>query len=144
MTEHSGQVAFPGGRADPGDVDAVATALREAHEEIGLDPRDVRILGKLQDFLTITNYRVTPLVGVIPWPYQLRPAQDEVSRIFTIPLPWLADPSNREERLRSLPIPGHSITVIHFKAYDNEILWGASASMLVALLDILNSHAIGA
>lgn len=138
MAEHSGQVAFPGGRADPGDADATATALREAHEEIGLNPGDVRILGGLQDFLTITNYRVTPMVGLIPWPYRLRPAGDEVSRIFSIPLSWLADPGNREERQRNLPVPGLTATVIHFKSYDNEVLWGASASIMVALLKILD------
>ena len=68
LPEHSGQVAFPGGRADPDDPDLETTALREAYEEIGLLPADVRILGRLYDFLTITNYLVTPIVGVIPWP----------------------------------------------------------------------------
>jgi len=86
LPEHSGQVAFPGGRADPEDLSLEQTALRESYEEIGLKPQDVRILGRLQDYLTITNYRVTPIVGVMPWPYELYPAEAEVSRVFTIPL----------------------------------------------------------
>ena len=90
MPEHSGQVAFPGGRADPEDTDPEQTALREAYEEIGLRPSDVHLLGRLQDYLTITNYQVTPVVGVIPWPYDLHPAEEEVSRVFAIPLDWLA------------------------------------------------------
>ncbi len=89
LAEHGGQVAFPGGRADPQDRDSVETALRETDEEIGLKPGDVRVLGQLNHFLTITNYHVTPLVGVIPWPYPFQRAESEVARIFSIPLEWL-------------------------------------------------------
>jgi 8-oxo-dGTP pyrophosphatase MutT (NUDIX family) len=137
LPEHSGQVAFPGGRADPGDTSPEQTALREAEEEIGIDPEDVRILGRLHDYLTITNYRVTPVVGVIPWPYPLRLANEEVSRAFTIPLDWLADPANHEERQRRLPSPHSPVFVIYFEPYDGEVLWGASARFTLALLDIL-------
>ena len=137
LPEHSGQVAFPGGRADPEDPNLETTALREAYEEIGLSPADVRILGRLYDFLTITNYLVTPVVGVIPWPYPLRLSTEEVSRVFTIPLDWLADPQNREEQLRSLPPPYNPVPVIYFHPYHGEVLWGASATFTVALLKIL-------
>jgi 8-oxo-dGTP pyrophosphatase MutT (NUDIX family) len=138
LPEHSGQVAYPGGRADPEDTSPEQTALREAYEEIGIRPVDVHILGRLQDYLTITNYRVTPVVGVIPWPYHLHPAEDEVSRIFTIPLDWLAQPENHEERLRTLPPPHLPAQVVYFHSYDNEVLWGASARMTLNLIKALD------
>lgn len=137
LPEHSGQVAFPGGRFDLGDTSPEQTALREAEEEIGLQPKDVRILGRLHDFLTITNYLVSPVVGRIPWPYRLRLAGHEVSRAFTIPLAWLADPGNREERQRELPPPYPPVSVIYYHPYDGEILWGASARFAMTLLEIL-------
>lgn len=133
---HSGQVAFPGGRRDSSDPSIEAAALREAQEEIGLDPADVHIIGRLQDFITITNYQVTPIVGFIPWPYPLEPSPDEVSRTFTIPLDWLMDPANREEKQKK--IPGHEPhPVIYFKPFDDEVLWGASALFTLNFLDAI-------
>jgi len=137
LPEHSGQVAFPGGRSDPGDTSPEVTALREAHEEIGLAPQDVVVLGRLHDFVTITNYQVTPVVGVIPWPYSFHLAEEEVSRIFTIPLKWLAQSANFEERWRSLPAPYEPIPVIYYKEYDGETLWGASARFTLLFLNCL-------
>ena len=139
LAEHSGQVAFPGGRADPEDSDPEITALREADEEIGLAPGDVRILGRMRQFRTITNYCVTPVVGVIPWPYPLRLANEEVSRAFIIPLNWLADPANREIEQRELP-PYGTVSVIFFHPYDGEVLWGASARFTMSLLEVLTCN----
>jgi 8-oxo-dGTP pyrophosphatase MutT (NUDIX family) len=138
LPEHSGQVAFPGGRADPGDTSSEYTALREAFEEIGLQPKDVHVLGQLRKYLTITNYLVTPVVGVIPWPYPLQLETCEVSRVFTIPLVWLMDPSNHEERPRQLSETGLPVNVIYFKHYDGELLWGASARLILALIRVLS------
>jgi 8-oxo-dGTP pyrophosphatase MutT (NUDIX family) len=137
LPEHSGQVSFPGGRADAQDLNLEMTALRETWEEIGVHPSDVKVLGRLPRFLTITNYLVTPIVGQIPWPYPLRPASAEVSRIFTISLDWLADPQNHEERLRALPEPFAPISVIYFREYDSEVLWGATARFTLTFLNIL-------
>jgi len=137
LPEHSGQVAFPGGQADPQDSSAEFTALREAQEEIGLNPGHVRLLGRLPVLFTITNYLVTPVVGMLPWPYPLRPANEEVARIFTIPLAWLADRANYEERLRPLPPPNPPIPVVYFRTYDGELLWGASARIVLTLLHML-------
>lgn len=137
LPEHSGQVAFPGGRADPEDDSPEITALREAQEEINLSPNDVRILGKLREIRTISNYCVMPIVGKIPWPYEFRLAQEEVSRVFTIPLEWLADPNNHEIRYRELPPPHSPVPVIYFNYYDDELLWGISAEITLIFLESL-------
>jgi 8-oxo-dGTP pyrophosphatase MutT (NUDIX family) len=141
LPEHSGQVAFPGGRTDPGDPSPEGTALREACEEIGLQPEDVKILGRLGSYLTITNYLVTPIVGVIPWPYTLQLESREVSRAFTIPLEWLMDPANYEERPRYLPATNQPVNVIYFEYYDGELLWGASARLTLAFIHALTHPA---
>lgn len=134
---HSGQVAFPGGGADPQDHGPLDTALREAQEEVGLNPRHVQILGRLHDFVTITGYQVTPVVGLVPYPYTFQEEASEVSRVFTIPLPWLADSRNRRSELRHLPSPYEPLPVIYYQPYDGELLWGASARFTVRLLEIL-------
>ncbi len=134
---HSGQVAFPGGRSDADDRDAVSTALREAREEIGVDSQNIEILGALNDHITITNYRVTPVVGVLTRPFTPRLAAQEVSRAFTIPLEWLAEPANHEIRERDLPPPHGAISVIYFREYDREVLWGASARITLHLIKAL-------
>ena len=105
VAEHQGQVAFPGGRAEATDSSPESTALREAQEEIGLDPSQVRILGRMNRLRTITNYCVTPIVGVIPWPFPIQLEEIEVSRVFSIPLEWLADPDHHEIRYRTVPEP---------------------------------------
>jgi 8-oxo-dGTP pyrophosphatase MutT (NUDIX family) len=133
---HSAQVAFPGGRLDPGETNAEQAALREAREEIALDTSGVRLLGHLEDFVTISNYQVTPVVGVIPWPTELHPDPREVQRIFTIPLIWLADPKNREERERVTP-DGQTVNVVYFKQYDKELLWGVTARITLNFLQAL-------
>jgi 8-oxo-dGTP pyrophosphatase MutT (NUDIX family) len=137
LPEHSGQVAFPGGRADPEDSTPEITALREAQEEINLSPNDVTMLGRLQELRTISNYCVLPVVGRITWPYNFILAREEVSRVFTIPLEWLADPKNHEVHFRELPSPYSPIPVIYFKRFDGELLWGVSAEITINLLQSL-------
>lgn len=133
---HSAQVAFPGGRLDPGETSAQEAALREAREEIALNTSEVRLLGHLEDFVTISNYQVTPVVGVIPWPTRLLPDPREVQRVFTIPLSWLANPENREERERVAP-DGQTLKVVYFKQYEKESLWGVTARITLNLLSAL-------
>lgn len=143
VAEHQGQVAFPGGRADPTDTTPEMTALREAREEVGLDPIQVRILGRMNSLQTISNYIVTPIVGVIPWPFPVQLESTEVSRVFSIPLDWLADPRHHEIRHRTLP--EHFTNILHrekhpdiyFQPYQDELLWGVSAEMTLRLIDIL-------
>lgn len=143
VAEHQGQVAFPGGRADPTDTTPEMTALREAHEEVGLDPTQVRILGRMGSMWTISNYLVTPIVGVIPWPINIQLEETEVSRVFSIPLDWLADPTHHEVRYRTIPsqiakvLHRESHPVIYFQPYNDEILWGVSAEITLRFIDIL-------
>ena len=134
---HSGQVAFPGGRFDPDDHNAEITAKRETFEEIGIKPEDVRVLGRLRDLVTITGYQVTPIVGVIPWPYPTTLQPQEVEKIFTIPLRWLAEPRNRVVMQRELKVKGESVPVIYFNQYSEEVLWGASGRITMLLLEAL-------
>ena len=135
LPEHSGQVAFPGGRADPEDDSPEETALREAHEEINLSPQDVQVLGRLRELRTISNYCVQPIVGKIPWPYDFLLAKEEVSRVFTIPLEWLADQGNHSIQYRELPDSHSPVPVIYFDRYDGELLWGVSAEITLNFLE---------
>jgi len=137
LPEHAGQVAFPGGRADPEDNSHEDTALREAKEEINLSPNDVQLLGRLRELRTISNYCVQPIVGKIPWPYNFKLAKEEVSRIFTMPLEWLADPKNHTIQYRDLPPPHPPVPVIYFEKYDGELLWGVSAEITLNFLESL-------
>ena len=143
VKHHKGQVCFPGGRSDPEDPSPEATALREAFEEIGLGASHVRILGRMDEFVTITNYLVTPVVGVIPWPYTFTLEPKEVSRVFTIPMDWLADSNNYEIRQRELPpdfpVPPRfgSLQIVRFKPYHGEVLWGATAEATLRLIERL-------
>lgn len=133
VESHKGQVSFPGGACDEGETTPEQTALREADEEIGLRPNDVRVLGRLTTLITITYFRVTPVVGVIKWPNVFRVGEHEVARIFTIPLAWLANPMNRWE----FEMPGRNRSLIAYHPYDGELLWGATAKMTVDFLKVL-------
>ncbi len=137
VEHHKGQVSFPGGGCEVGELTPEQTALREAEEEIGIKPGDVRLLGKLNDVLTITHYRVTPVVGVIPWPFEIHTEPAEVERVFTLPLAWLADPDNWEERLITPTGSLRSFPVIYYHQYNGEILWGATARMTHNFLSVL-------
>jgi 8-oxo-dGTP pyrophosphatase MutT (NUDIX family) len=137
VEHHKGQVSFPGGRCDAAESTPEATAQREAGEEIGLKPDDLQILGRLNDVVTITHYRVTPVVGVMPWPYPVRLEPAEVARVFTIPLPWLADRQNWEELPFSVEGIPRPIPVVTYLKYDGETLWGASARMTLNFLSVL-------
>lgn len=133
VESHKGQVSFPGGACDEGETTPEQTALREADEEIGLHPDDVRVLGRLSNLITITYFRVTPVVGVVKWPTVFRVGEHEVARIFTIPLAWLADPLNRWQ----FEMPGRSRSLIAYHPYDGELLWGATARMTMDFLNVI-------
>ncbi|OOZ36356.1 NUDIX hydrolase [Solemya velesiana gill symbiont] len=134
---HSGQVAFPGGRIDPVDADETAAALRESHEEIGLKAGDIHVLGQLSSYRTVSNYLVTPVVAEINWPLEFKPDPSEVSRVFSIPLHWLAEPGNHVVNQRYLHGFDVAMPVYYFDRYDNELLWGVTAKITVGFLRLI-------
>jgi 8-oxo-dGTP pyrophosphatase MutT (NUDIX family) len=134
---HSGEVAFPGGRAEEGDPDPVATALREAREEIGLDPTQVRVLGRMRPLRTVSNYLVTPVVGHLRWPQTLTPDPKEVAEVFSLPLDWLGDASRRSVRIWPAPDHPQAREVIFYEERDGRLLWGISARITLNFLDCL-------
>ncbi len=135
--DHRGQVSFPGGRIDPHDSGPEEAALREAQEEIGLEPKDVELLGRLDSLLTVTQFLITPVVAKIPWPYRFTPNPTEVAEVFGVPITWLSNPANLEARRRQPLIPGRSVLVYYFRPFHGNVLWGASARLTLSLLDIL-------
>jgi 8-oxo-dGTP pyrophosphatase MutT (NUDIX family) len=138
LSAHAGQVAFPGGRTEEHDEDAIATALRETEEEIGL-PRDhVEVVGRLDLFLTGTGFAITPIVGLIAVPYPLVPDPHEVAEAFEVPLDFILDPAHRERRSRE-----RDGRLRHFFVYthDGHEIWGATAAMLVNLTEVLRGEA---
>jgi 8-oxo-dGTP pyrophosphatase MutT (NUDIX family) len=134
LRSHSGQVAFPGGRAEPGDASAEFTALREAEEEIGLRPESVELLARLPDYRTRTGFVVTPVIGLLAPPLVLAPDPNEVAEIFEVPLAFLVDERNRQRRTREFQ--GQTVGYYVFE-YQDRIIWGATAGMLVNLNTML-------
>jgi 8-oxo-dGTP pyrophosphatase MutT (NUDIX family) len=134
VEHHKGQISFPGGGCDPGDGSLLATALRETFEEIGVPPQAVEVLGALDDFPTITNFVVTPFVGVIPpsFPYQLNPI--EVETVVKVPLSYLLEPSHL--RIERWDYQGHAHDVL-FWDYGSYTIWGLTARILKSLLDLI-------
>jgi 8-oxo-dGTP pyrophosphatase MutT (NUDIX family) len=135
LRSHTGQVAFPGGRLEPGE-DAVAGALREAHEEIGLDPAEVEVLGELGSLMTVSSgSRITPFVGGLAGRPRLSPNPAEVARIFDVSLAELVtDEVYREERW---DLPGQDDRPMHFFELEGETVWGATARILSELLELV-------
>ena len=131
LQAHAGQVAFPGGRTDPEDADAVATALRESEEEVGLDRRLVTPIGFLDSFDTISGYRITPVVARIAPEASLYPAPAEVAEVFEVPLGFFLDPANL--RRYTMDFRGHRREMVEF-IHGGHRIWGATAAMLVNLL----------
>jgi 8-oxo-dGTP pyrophosphatase MutT (NUDIX family) len=131
---HSGQIAFPGGKVDARDTGALAAALRESQEEIGIAPGDVRVLGQLDQVVASTNILVTPFVGVIPYPYEFHLNPEETAAIFAIPLAALMDPTCCVAEDRTFP-SGKRALVYHYYYRDWDI-WGVTARIVKQLLDL--------
>lgn len=135
VKHHKGLVSFPGGSVDEGDKDPADTATREAWEEIGLPRGQTRICGYLDNIVEITGYTVTPVVGIIPWPFEVHNSEGEVYRTFTIPLDWLADEKNyRPKHFEDLENPAMSRNVVFYDEYDGETVWGLTAYITIGLV----------
>ncbi len=130
LRAHAGQVAFPGGRLDPDDADAVAAALREAEEEIGLPPSHVEVIGRSDQFRTGTGFAIEPIVSIVPPDLPLRPAEAEVEAIFEVPLDFLLDARNRAFRTAEFPTGPRSY---YEYVWQDHRIWGVTAAMLVNL-----------
>jgi len=124
---HAGQVAFPGGRIESDDTDAIAAALRETREEIGVPQEHINVLGQISLYITVSNYEVTPVVGIVDWPTTLSLQSSEVARAFLIPLGWLRDRNNFSFRARQNmdPQSARRHPIIVYNPFDGETLWGA-------------------
>ncbi|GGY17441.1 hypothetical protein GCM10008098_06360 [Rhodanobacter panaciterrae] len=131
LQSHAGQVAFPGGRSEPADGNALTTALRESEEEIGLDRTLVTPLGYLDCFETISGFCITPVVAKIAAEAQLYPAPDEVAEVFEVPLAFLLEPANL--RRYTMEFRGHQRSMVEF-VHGGHRIWGATAAMLLNLL----------
>jgi 8-oxo-dGTP pyrophosphatase MutT (NUDIX family) len=138
LTDHAGQISFPGGRAEDYDASPVDTALRETEEEIGLDRRHIEIIGILPDYVTGTGYRVTPVVGLIAPPFELTPDANEVAEIFEVPLAFLMDAGNHRRLSFDLP-EGAGRRSFYAMPYERFFIWGATAGMLRNLFHFLRA-----
>jgi 8-oxo-dGTP pyrophosphatase MutT (NUDIX family) len=125
---HKGQVCFPGGTQEPSDSSLLQTALRESQEEIGLQVKDIEILGELDDIITFTsNYVISPFVALVPYPHSLRTNGREVKGTFSVPLSFLMDEANFKQDSYAYE-------------YDDHIIWGATARILRQFIDLLKSE----
>lgn len=135
LSAHAGQVAFPGGRLEACDAGPVDAALREANEEIGLEPGLVDVVGRLDSFATVTGFVVTPVVGFIDPAFEPQPDATEVEAVFEVPLGYLLDPGNVTTAYRERM--GARFRVYEYR-YDNRHIWGATAAILMDLKEILS------
>jgi 8-oxo-dGTP pyrophosphatase MutT (NUDIX family) len=134
LSAHAGQISFPGGRIEESDADAVEAALRETEEEVGLTRDHVRVIGRLDTYVTGTGFEITPVVGVVKVPFPLAIDPFEVSEVFEVPLSFVVDPSNHQRMTRDFEQRTRIFFVLLF---ENRNIWGATAGMLVNLAEVL-------
>lgn len=145
LRDHAGQISFPGGRSEPEDGSPQATALREAQEEVGLDPKQVEVIGQMPVYTTVTNYVVTPVVALVHTPFELTLDSFEVAESFEVPLPFLMNPAHhrrhqfdvdgRQRQFLSMPWQGRGSAGVEREFF----IWGATAAMLRNLYRFLSA-----
>lgn len=134
LSAHAGQIAFPGGRVEDSDADAVAAALRETEEEVGLPRHHVTVIGRLDTYVTGTGFEITPVVGIVHAPFPLTIDPFEVAEAFEVPLSFIVDPSNHRRTTREFENRTRVFFVLPFEGRN---IWGATAGMLVNLAEVL-------
>jgi len=137
LTDHGGQVSFPGGRCEASDASVIETALRETEEEVGLNRRHVEVLGTLPDYRTGTGYVVTPVVGIVQPPFDTKADPMEVAELFEVPLAFLMDGAHHQRRGAEFPNGVHR--VFYAMPYDRFFIWGVTAGMLRNLFHFLRA-----
>lgn len=137
LARHSGQISFPGGRLEPTDPDIASAALREAQEEIGLDPARVKVFGYLPDHLVISGFRVTPVLSLVTPPIVLEPNPAEVAGVFEVPVSHVFDRRNHKARLRRV---GDEEILLHDIPWEGQNIWGATAGMLLTLVRMVEQE----
>jgi len=135
LHDHAGQVSFPGGRVEPDDESAVATALRETEEETGLSPSHIDVIGSLPRYLTSTGYAITPVTGLVRPGFSLAPDDFEVAHVFEVPLNFLTD--HRNYRLHRAQLPDGAVRQYYSVPWEDFFIWGATAAMLRGMYQIL-------
>jgi 8-oxo-dGTP pyrophosphatase MutT (NUDIX family) len=134
LSAHAGQIAFPGGRIDDGDADAVAAALRETEEEVGLARETIAVVGRLDTYVTGTGFEITPIVGLVVPPFVLKTDPYEVTETFEVPLSYILDPRNHNRTERESAGRTRTFYVL---PYEGRNIWGATAGILVNLAEVL-------
>ena len=135
LHDHAGQISFPGGRIEPGDESPEAAALRETIEETGLAADRIELIGRLDTYIVRTGFEVTPVVGFVHPPFDLAPDPFEVAEVFEVPLAFFLDRTNHKRQSREFFGAERWFYVMR---YENRYIWGATAAMLVNLVDILS------
>ena len=137
LRSHPGQVSFPGAKKDYQDTNSIDTALRETHEEIGLNPEKVEILGRIDQIISLYNYLVTPFVGLIPSDFKPNPNRNEIEKIFKVPISFFLNGKNHwSEEYKS---PSTKVLIHHFD-FDGFDIWGLTAKLILRLLEIGLDH----
>ena len=134
LNDHAGQISFPGGRIEPDDADAARAAIREMQEEVGIEPDRVEVVGELDLYVTRTGFQVTPIVAFVNPPFTVKPDPFEVAEVFEMPLSYLLDPANLERHSRQFEGRTRYFYAI---PYGEHYIWGATAGMLVNLVQVL-------
>jgi 8-oxo-dGTP pyrophosphatase MutT (NUDIX family) len=143
LRDHAGQISFPGGRTDPGDAGAIGTALREAHEEVGLGPQHIQVIGQLPVYTTVTQFVVTPVVALVQPPFELSLQSSEVAEAFEVPLVHLMNPAHHQRHVYSFEGGQRSFLSMPWSRQNADgsqsdyFIWGATAAMLRNLYSLL-------
>ncbi|MCE2464196.1 MAG: CoA pyrophosphatase [Dehalococcoidia bacterium] len=134
VEHHKGEISLPGGSKDPEDRDFLDTALREVHEEMGIRPEDVTVLGDLDDVVTRTQFGIRVFVGTIPYPYPFKPSPVEIAEVLEVPVVELMSPANRREEARW--VDGR-VSKAYSYAYKEHLIFGATAQIVTQFLELL-------